>query len=149
MHPRMAIIASRDGALEMTSRDGNRSIPGWLSLHTRMAMDASRDGILRWRSIQHGMASQPPRVAIDASRDGNRCIPGGRSMHPRMALDASRDGDHCIPGWRSRDNHGCIPGWRRHPVVFRSPSTDASIAIPGCIDRHPGMLRSPSQEAIP
>ena len=37
---------------------------------------------------------------------------------------------------------------RRHPVVYRSPSTDASIAIPGCIDRHPGIHRSPSRDAL-
>ena len=56
MHPRMAIIASGDGDLEMTidaSRDGYRCIPGCLL----------------------GMA-------IAASLDGNRCIPGWLSMHP-------------------------------------------------------------------
>ena len=64
LHPRMAIIASRDGAIEMTidaSRDGNRSIPEWLSLHPRMAMDASRDGdrgILGWLSIRDALFSQ-------------------------------------------------------------------------------------------
>ena len=65
MHPRMATIASRDGALEMTidaSRDGNRSIPGWLSFHPRMAMDASWDGyrcILGWRSIERLRLTSP------------------------------------------------------------------------------------------
>ena len=61
MHPGMVIIASRDGDLEMTidaSRDGDRSIPGWLSF-------SSRDGFLGWR-WQH------PWMAIDASRDGDR-----------------------------------------------------------------------------
>ena len=62
----MVIIASRDGDLEMTidaSRDGDRSIPGWLL----------------W-------------MAITASRDGDRCIPGWRSMHPWIAIDTPLDG---------------------------------------------------------
>ena len=60
MHPRMAIIASRDGDLEMTidaSRDGDHGIPGWLSMHP---------GLSSW----------------DTSLDGDRCNPGWRSMHP-------------------------------------------------------------------
>ena len=57
----MVIIASRDEDLEMiidASRDGDRSIPGWL-------LFSSRNGFLGWQS-------QHPWMAIDASRDGNR-----------------------------------------------------------------------------
>ena len=55
MHPRMAIIASRDGDLEMTidaSRDGDRSIPGWRSMHPGMAIYHCNPG---WRSLHPGM----------------------------------------------------------------------------------------------
>ena len=58
MHPVKVIIASRDGDLEMTidaSRDGDRSIPRWLSF-------SSQDGFLGWH----------PWMAIAASRDGDR-----------------------------------------------------------------------------
>ena len=94
-HPGMVIIASR-GDLEMTidaSREGDRSIPGWLSF-------PFGDGFLGWRR------SIP---------DGDRCISGWWSLIP--------GGYHCIPGWRSihhgmasKDGDRCTRGWRlQHP----------------------------------
>ena len=99
MQPGMLIIASRDGDLEMTvdasrmaidtSREGNRSTPGWhrRSQHPGMASGDGDQSIPEWRS----------RMADS--------VPDWRSMHlemviysPGMTIAASRDGDHFLPG---------------------------------------------------